>query len=485
MAPSPKKKPTNNKPAPKADMVAPERLIVMRPLVFNRPANAAPDPRLAEQRALAQASTQALADAFAGCSDDDSSGIDMAAIEKALKGGANINAPVNALGQTALHVAVNENNLALAAQLLRAGANTRARDHAGLTPLISALREGDDAMSGMLARAEERPEAQVLEGRHAIHDAAKHGHVQALEALIVRGLSPTIRDIDEDSPLMEALRAEKCDAVFALAYGGGLQQGMLKKYNAVFDGSGGLDMPDYNMSAFLKAALDAKPVTLKPLPVALPQKRGVREEELFARIASREEEQIAALLKRRPDLNARDDAGDTPLIAALRRGVMRTADLLVAKSDVKATGLYGQTALHLAAANTDFTGQRMLRKLVELGADINAQDARGQTALMKAALAGADDNVRLLLAHKAKLELTDKLGLSVTDHAGFAQNAEVTELLEEAAARKKPAAAKTKTAQTAFKAAAAKQVKSTAKAPAKKTTAKKPLAKQAGSRYRY
>lgn len=478
MAPAPKKNPTNTKAASSADTVAPDRLVVMRPLVFNRAANAAPDPKLQKQREQAQASTQALAAAFSACNDDDSSGIDIAAIDRALKAGANINAAVNDLGQTPLHIAASEGDIALVTRLLRAGANTRVRDHEGMTPLIRSLREGSGAISGMLARAEEKPEAQTLQGRHAIHDAAKNGHIEALEALIARGVSPTIRDVDGDSPAMEALKGENSAAVIALAYAGGLQKDQLKQYKAAAAvGTAVFDHHDFDMEAFLKTAARATPPALKPQPATLPPRLGLREEELFRLIAARETGSIPDALKRRPDLEARNAAGDTPLVAAARNGVLDAIETLAAKSAVKATGAFGMTALHHAAGVTSgWQAKETIRTLLAQRANVNAQDARGQTPLMTAIYAGNEDNIQVLLAGGAKLDIADHLGLTAIDHAALTRDAGVIGLIDEASVERR-AAAKAKASKAAFKAAAT--------APAKKTAAKKPLAKQsAGRRYR-
>ena len=54
---------------------------------------------------------------------------------------------------------------------------------------------------------------------------------------------------------------------------------------------------------------------------------------------------------------------------------------------------------------------------MENGLDINAADARGQTALHGAALKGYDQVVQYLLDHGAKPDIKDKRGLTPLDFA--------------------------------------------------------------------
>jgi ankyrin repeat protein len=449
------------------DTVQPERLVVMRPLSFGRKAGETPDPKIIQMRARQEAANQVLAGAFA----DTETVIDAAAARKALKAGANVNFPVNELGHTALHIAVQEQNRKLVGELLRAGANTRARDNAGVTPLFYALRARDGETSGILARAEEKPEAQVLDGRHALHEAAHYNLPEAIEALVARGVSPTIRTLAGDSPLVDALKHEALDAAFALAYAGGVQKDMGQAYDDAIGSSGGHDAPEFYVSDFLDAVLGAKPPALPPVAAAAPANLPERETGLFGLIGAGAQDAMESYMKKRPDLDARNAAGDTPLIAALRNKMYGFAETIAGKSDIKAAGNHGQTALHIVAASTSYGSIQMMQRLIELGANVNAKDARGMTPLMAAAHAGQEDAAEVLLEAKAKTDIRDNLGLSAADHARFAQGVFVTDLLGKHERGKKAAATK------AFKAAAKKT-------SAQKTPAKIPkLARQIGKPY--
>lgn len=72
--------------------------------------------------------------------------------------------------------------------------------------------------------------------------------------------------------------------------------------------------------------------------------------------------------------------------------------------------------------------------LLGRGADIDARDRYGQTALMLAALAGHHEVVETLIAHRAKLNITAKFGLSALMLAIVAGHTEVARLLAQAGA---------------------------------------------------
>lgn len=84
-------------------------------------------------------------------------------------------------------------------------------------------------------------------------------------------------------------------------------------------------------------------------------------------------------------------------------------------ADVNAVGGPGRiTALHAAARRGTI---EIAAALLAGGADIEAQDAKGETALRRAVNCGKERMVRLLLAHGADPRSQDKRGRSVVDAA--------------------------------------------------------------------
>ena len=92
----------------------------------------------------------------------------------------------------------------------------------------------------------------------------------------------------------------------------------------------------------------------------------------------------------------------TPLMKAADRGHVRVVRLLLeSRADIKAMNKMGRDALSFAAApsNTKATNDenlRLLRLLVERGADPHRKDERGQTAKERARMQGSDDIVECL-----------------------------------------------------------------------------------------
>jgi uncharacterized protein len=77
---------------------------------------------------------------------------------------------------------------------------------------------------------------------------------------------------------------------------------------------------------------------------------------------------------------------------------------------------------------------QIVRDLLGRGADVNALDRYGQSALMLAAHAGHREIIETLIAHKADLDITAKFGLSALMLAVVAGHGEVAHLLVKAGA---------------------------------------------------
>jgi ankyrin repeat protein len=162
---------------------------------------------------------------------------------------------------------------------------------------------------------------------------------------------------------------------------------------------------------------------LQLLAAALPSSSNT----LFEAIRAGDRAEVKTLLKRGADIHARDEAGNTPLMAAAQNADAAVLEVLLkAGADVNATNQAGATPLLRAATSEDKVrllvakgadvkarsqmgnhslilaarkagNSRTVEFLLDRGTDPNAMNAFGATALMAAAAAADLDSVRLLL----------------------------------------------------------------------------------------
>lgn len=151
---------------------------------------------------------------------------------------------------------------------------------------------------------------------------------------------------------------------------------------------------------------------------------------------------IKLLVKRRADINAPDETGNTPLITAAdvlrywsgaeQEAMLRL--LLANGADVNKTDNSNISALAVVASYGD---PEILEPLIKAGADLNAADNGRVTPLMAAAARNPNpETVRLLLAGGADPNLRDSEGNTALEISRFNPNkavaAEMTAILKEA-----------------------------------------------------
>ena len=109
---------------------------------------------------------------------------------------------------------------------------------------------------------------------------------------------------------------------------------------------------------------------------------------------------LRVLLERGADVNATNAAGATALMRAAY-DCDKTGLLVERGAEVNRTSSLGNTALMLAARPAD--SHRTVELLLRRGAEVNATNAWGATALMAAAAGGDELSIRLLLTHGARV----------------------------------------------------------------------------------
>jgi ankyrin repeat protein len=405
---------------------------------------------------------------------------DLPAAQRLLHAGANANA-ANRYGITPLSLAATNRNAPMAEALLKAGADARAKLPDGDTILMTASRTGNADIVRMLiehgADVNARGDAY---GETPLVWAAQENHAEAAEVLIAHAADVNARTNQPErakdrfglegvltilphgnwTPLMYAARQGSLDTARTLVDRGatlnltdpdGSTALLLAIINSHYDTAALLaekgadpNIADASGMAALYAAVDmstlgevyGRPARPNPSKVSALDLMKV----LLAHGANPNARLKTPTTQRahtpgEPTLNE----GSTPLMRAAKNGDSAALRLLLASgAEVDARQKNGTTALMFAAgigygtgtfANDYATPAELLesvRVLVAAGADVNAVSEAGQTPLHFGAQA-SDDIVKFLASSGAKLDVKDKqgrtpvemaLGVGLHGHAG-------------------------------------------------------------------
>lgn len=250
--------------------------------------------------------------------------------------------------------------------------------HAGMTPLLAATRDSwhgrPDAVTTLLANGAD-PRAADAEGNTPLHHAARSSDP---------GVAALLRDAAAET---DALNAEGITPLGVACMAGNwrLAKFLLER--------GAKPEPQGGQPVLLAAAATEEddPVGVQLL---LKHKAKIDSRDSQARSALHEAalaghaEIIAALLAAGADVHARDDLGRTPLLDAARGGHAAALDALAAAGAL-ATVVDGEgrNALMLACTG-DAVPAVLVRRLLELGVDPDHADLQGKRAVDLAAEAG-------------------------------------------------------------------------------------------------
>jgi ankyrin repeat protein len=400
---------------------------------------------------------------------------DVETVRMLLKAGANAKV-ASRNGVTPLLLAATNGNAVVVEALLKAGADPKASLSEGQTILMTAARTGSvSAVNALLTNGADVHARERVLGENALIWAAMENHGAVVKALVASGAEVNARSNRTDfperefgdgksgrltvlpaggwTPLMYAARQNAVDAARALAESGadlnladpdGTTALLVAVINAHYDLAellleNGADpnIGDVTGMTPLYAAVDLNtfadtPGRPAPRPTGRLDTPGL----------------IKVLLAHRADPNARlkapilvrvHDRGDpqlgegaTPLMRAAKKSdtdVMRV--LLDAGADPRLSTRTGATALALASGLggagrfaeydarqvTEADQIEAARLCLDHGADVNAVNEAGQTA-MHAAVAGRDaEFVRFLVGRGARLDVKDRQGRTPLDVA--------------------------------------------------------------------
>jgi ankyrin repeat protein len=337
---------------------------------------------------------------------------DREAVRSALGRKADVNA-AQIDGSTALHWAVERDDVEIVDLLIRAGARVTARTREGVTPLQLAATNGNGPMIDRLLKAgADSNAALTLAGDSALMMAARTGKTDAIRVLLEAGANVNAKESwGGTTALMWAVSEGHAEAARTLI-AAGADINARSNYVAAANGRG------FEGRTPLASSTDAKPVEfasgwLTPLMLA------AREGNV---------ELTGILVTAGADVNAIAGDGKTALAMAIFNGNYEAASLLVDnKADVNKADAQRFTPLFWTVDRRNMetapnfpwivTSDPMplIHKLLDAGANPNAlvnntPRARMRegsprivfaTALMRAAFAGDLELVKLLLARGA------------------------------------------------------------------------------------
>lgn len=114
------------------------------------------------------------------------------------------------------------------------------------------------------------------------------------------------------------------------------------------------------------------------------------------------------------------------LMRAIPNGNIDVFKNYLSKSSANTVGPYGIMPLHIAVNRSQV---EMVKLLLDIGADINAQTHKGDSVLHIAVQKQNIEIINLILARKPQLNIRDNKGKTAKDLAIETSNEEITELL--------------------------------------------------------
>ena len=152
--------------------------------------------------------------------------------------------------------------------------------------------------------------------------------------------------------------------------------------------------------------------------------------DLFESIRQGDADTVKKMLSENPQLTEqRDPRGFPPLVlSSYNEQLEITQHLLDAGADIDAQDAGGNTAL----MGVCFKGYPHIAELlIDRGANVNKQGANGATALMYTAMFGQNEIAELLLQHGADKSIQDQRGNTAIDHARMQGAPGMVELLSD------------------------------------------------------
>ncbi|HXJ41629.1 MAG TPA: ankyrin repeat domain-containing protein [Bryobacteraceae bacterium] len=377
---------------------------------------------------------------------------DVAAATKLVKSGADVKA-ANRYGVTPLSMACTNGNGAMVELLLKSGADANTVLPGGETALMTAARTGGvDAVSALIAHGAKVNSKEPRGGQTALMWAAAEGNVAAVEALLKAGAELHAQLDSGYTPLLFAVREGRTGVVRSLLKAGADVNEVVEAHKTAGPRpASGAGVPRPGVSALVLAVSNAHFELASFLldAGADPNASGAGYTALHVITNIRKSgggdndpppqgsgsmtslDLVRKLVARGADINARmtkivkfgltglNVMGATPFMLAAKTADAELLRLLASLgADTKINNADNSTPLMAAAglgtrspgedAGTEAEVVEALQVLLDLGADINAVDNNGETAMHGAAYKNSPLAVEFLAAKGAKREIWDQ-----------------------------------------------------------------------------
>ncbi|XP_030644286.1 transient receptor potential cation channel, subfamily N, member 1 [Chanos chanos] len=278
---------------------------------------------------------------------------------------AQLRAQKSASGDSALHICCRRKDLEMAKVLVEFGANVDFQNEEGQTPLHIAACEGDEVMLKLFYQSKANPNIADKMDRSPLHVAAEKGHTNVVEILTEKFKSNVLARTKDGSTLLHI--ASQCGH------------------------------PETALT-FLK----------KGVPLHMPNKSGAVC--LHAAAKRGHTAVVKALLLKGAHVDATTKDGQTALHVAVQNCKPQVVQMLLgfgAQVQLKG-GKALETPLHIAARVKE--GEKVAEMLLKSGADVNAEQENGETAMHMAARYGSVQMLRALIEEGGDLTWRSKAG---------------------------------------------------------------------------
>ncbi len=269
-------------------------------------------------------------------------------------------------GMTPLHYGVYYGYEPVVDYSLKNGVDLGIKDKRGLTPVWFSVSGGRPAMLRKLIALGADLSVKNSGGENLLFRAARASNVEVIRVLLDNGFKVNEKNEQQMTPIEWALYAGNVDVIKLFVEKGAVLEknpagGMPPLLRAAMNGSAVIHyLLDQGHEVDAKGPRGATPLLMA---VDLGNADGAR-----------------ALAMRGADVNAVDEAGQTPFLIAVKKGSKELVNLFLDKGAKVNTvdARTGKTLLHEAALR-GYSG--VIETLLARGADKNAQDKNGYTAL--------------------------------------------------------------------------------------------------------